>query len=152
MSWLMSGSAWVCPVGVSPPVPSPSLVQYLSTGAARSAASAPRPTAATYTAKVRARSAAHRGAWATPHARSSLSVVWPGSTYMNVAAWSTATGKLNAKERGVCGFPDGPDSRYGNVRRLEGRSVYAVEIEPAYVDVSVTRWEEFTGKKAVRQK
>ena len=34
----------------------------------------------------------------------------------------------------------------------EGRSVYAVEIEPAYFDVSVTRWEEFTGKKAVRQK
>ena len=34
----------------------------------------------------------------------------------------------------------------------EGRSVYAVEIEPVYVDVAVTRWEEFTGKKAVRQK
>ena len=53
---------------------------------ARSAASAPLPTAATCTAKVRARSAAHRGAWATHHARSSLSVVWPGSTYTNVAA------------------------------------------------------------------
>ena len=34
----------------------------------------------------------------------------------------------------------------------EGRSVYAIEIEPVYVDVAVTRWEEFTGKKAVRQK
>ena len=34
----------------------------------------------------------------------------------------------------------------------EGRSVYAVEIEPAYVDVAVTRWEDFTGKKAVRNK
>ena len=32
----------------------------------------------------------------------------------------------------------------------EGRSVYAVEIEPAYVDVSVIRWEEFTGQKAQR--
>ena len=30
----------------------------------------------------------------------------------------------------------------------EGRSVYAIEIEPAYVDVTVTRWEDFTGRKA----
>ena len=30
----------------------------------------------------------------------------------------------------------------------EGRSVYAVEIEPVYVDVAVTRWEGFTGQKA----
>ena len=34
----------------------------------------------------------------------------------------------------------------------EGRSVYAIEIEPAYIDVSVKRWEEFTGQKAQRQK
>ena len=34
----------------------------------------------------------------------------------------------------------------------EGRSVYAIEIEPAYVDVSVKRWEDFTGQKAQRQK
>ena len=32
----------------------------------------------------------------------------------------------------------------------EGRSVYAIEIEPAYVDVSVKRWELFTGRKAQR--
>ena len=30
----------------------------------------------------------------------------------------------------------------------EGRTVYAIEIEPAYVDVTVQRWEEFTGRKA----
>ena len=30
----------------------------------------------------------------------------------------------------------------------EGRTVYALEIEPAYVDVTVKRWEEFTGQKA----
>ena len=30
----------------------------------------------------------------------------------------------------------------------EGRIVYAIEIEPAYVDVTVKRWEDFTGKKA----
>ena len=34
----------------------------------------------------------------------------------------------------------------------EGRSVYAIENEPAYIDVSVKRWEEFTGQKAQRQK
>ena len=30
----------------------------------------------------------------------------------------------------------------------EGRRVFALEIEPAYVDVTVTRWEDFTGQKA----
>ena len=30
----------------------------------------------------------------------------------------------------------------------EGRTVFAIEIEPAYVDVTVTRWEDFTGRKA----
>ena len=32
----------------------------------------------------------------------------------------------------------------------EGRIVYAMEIEPAYVDVTVKRWEDFTGQKAKR--
>ena len=32
----------------------------------------------------------------------------------------------------------------------EGRSVYAIEIDPGYVDVTVTRWEDFTGRKATR--
>ena len=32
----------------------------------------------------------------------------------------------------------------------EGRSVYAIEIDPRYVDVTVKRWEDFTGKKAQR--
>ena len=32
----------------------------------------------------------------------------------------------------------------------EGRIVYAIEIEPAYGDVTVTRWEDFTGRKAKR--
>ena len=34
----------------------------------------------------------------------------------------------------------------------EGRSVYAIEIDTAYVDVTVKRWEDFTGQKAQRQK
>ena len=33
---------------------------------------------------------------------------------------------------------------------LWGRRVFALEIEPAYVDVSVTRWEDLTGRKAKR--
>ena len=32
----------------------------------------------------------------------------------------------------------------------EGRRVFAIEIEPAYVDVTVKRWEDFTGLKAKR--
>ena len=32
----------------------------------------------------------------------------------------------------------------------EGRVVYAIEIEPAYVDVTVKRWEDFTGQKAIK--
>ena len=34
----------------------------------------------------------------------------------------------------------------------EGRRVFALKIEPAYVDVSVTRWEDFTGQKATRKR
>ena len=29
------------------------------------------------------------------------------------------------------------------------RRCYAMEIEPRYVDVTIRRWEDFTGKKAV---
>lgn len=31
---------------------------------------------------------------------------------------------------------------------MTGRSVHAIELNPAYVDVAVKRWQEFTGKKA----
>jgi DNA modification methylase len=31
---------------------------------------------------------------------------------------------------------------------MTGRSVYAMELNPAYVDVAVTRWQSFTGKTA----
>jgi DNA modification methylase len=30
-----------------------------------------------------------------------------------------------------------------------GRHCYAIELNPAYVDVAVTRWQNFTGKDAV---
>ena len=33
---------------------------------------------------------------------------------------------------------------------LEERHVFALEIEPAYVDVTVKRWEDFTGQKAIQ--
>jgi DNA modification methylase len=32
---------------------------------------------------------------------------------------------------------------------MTGRHVHAVELSPAYVDVAITRWQDFTGKKAV---
>ncbi len=34
----------------------------------------------------------------------------------------------------------------------QGRRCYAMEIEPAYVDVCVRRWEQYTGEKAEREK
>jgi DNA modification methylase len=34
---------------------------------------------------------------------------------------------------------------------MMGRACYAIEIDPAYVDVAVTRWENFTGQKAERR-
>jgi DNA modification methylase len=32
---------------------------------------------------------------------------------------------------------------------MTGRACYAIELNPAYVDVAVKRWQEFTGQKAV---
>lgn len=34
---------------------------------------------------------------------------------------------------------------------MTGRAVFALEMNPAYVDLGVRRWQEFTGKKAVRE-
>jgi DNA modification methylase len=31
---------------------------------------------------------------------------------------------------------------------MEGRACHAIELSPAYVDVALRRWEEFTGKLA----
>ena len=31
---------------------------------------------------------------------------------------------------------------------MTGRAIYAMELNPAYVDVAVKRWEDFTGKTA----
>jgi len=31
---------------------------------------------------------------------------------------------------------------------MTGRHCYAIELNPAYVDIAVKRWENFTGKKA----
>jgi DNA modification methylase len=33
---------------------------------------------------------------------------------------------------------------------MTGRAVHAIELNPAYVDVAVKRWEDFTGQEAVR--
>lgn len=32
---------------------------------------------------------------------------------------------------------------------MTGRCVYAMELNPPYVDVAIKRWQEFTGQKAV---
>jgi hypothetical protein len=31
---------------------------------------------------------------------------------------------------------------------MTGRSVHAIELNPAYVDVAIKRWQDFTGKPA----
>jgi hypothetical protein len=31
---------------------------------------------------------------------------------------------------------------------LTGRHIHAIELSPAYVDVAIKRWQDFTGKKA----
>jgi DNA modification methylase len=31
---------------------------------------------------------------------------------------------------------------------MTGRHIHACELNPAYVDVAVTRWQDFTGKEA----
>ena len=32
-----------------------------------------------------------------------------------------------------------------------GRICYAIELNPAYVDVAIKRWQDFTGKSATRE-
>ncbi len=34
---------------------------------------------------------------------------------------------------------------------MEARHIYAMEISPAYVDVAVKRWQEFTGSEATME-
>lgn len=34
---------------------------------------------------------------------------------------------------------------------MTGRHIYAIELNPAYVDVAVKRWQDFTGKEAVHE-
>jgi DNA modification methylase len=31
---------------------------------------------------------------------------------------------------------------------MTGRHIYAIELNPAYVDVAITRWQDFTGQTA----
>ena len=35
---------------------------------------------------------------------------------------------------------------------MTGRTCHAIELNPAYIDVAVKRWEQFTGQKATREK
>ena len=67
------------------------------------------------------------------------------------------TGRMHA-----AGHPQPPGRRLRSVRRVryddhrgrarEAQCCYAMEIEPAYVDVTVQRWEDFTGRKATKAK
>lgn len=34
---------------------------------------------------------------------------------------------------------------------MTGRSIHAIELDPAYVDVAVKRWQDFTGQAAIHE-
>jgi DNA modification methylase len=34
---------------------------------------------------------------------------------------------------------------------MTGRAIHAIELNPAYVDVSILRWQAFTGKQATHE-
>jgi DNA modification methylase len=34
---------------------------------------------------------------------------------------------------------------------MTGRCIYAMELSPAYVDMAIERWQNFTGEQAVRE-
>lgn len=57
----------------------------------------------------------------------------------------------HTRKGGVCYEPfSGSGSQIIAAERL-GRRCFALEIERRYADVAVTRWEQFTGRKATRQ-
>jgi hypothetical protein len=37
------------------------------------------------------------------------------------------------------------------VDEMTGRSVHAIELNPAYVDVDIERWQSFTGQEAIHE-
>ena len=58
--------------------------------------------------------------------------------------------RQHTKGQDICYEPfSGSGSQIIAAEQL-GRRCYAMEIEPVYVDVAVTRWEQFTGRKAHR--
>lgn len=62
--------------------------------------------------------------------------------------WPRRCIAIHARERGIVHEPlCGSGTTIIAAEQL-GRKCYAIEIEPRYVDVSVRRWQNFTGKKA----
>jgi DNA modification methylase len=56
--------------------------------------------------------------------------------------------ELHTRPGGLCYEPfSGSGSQLIAAEQL-GRRVYAIELEPRFVDVAIARWERLTGKKA----
>lgn len=55
----------------------------------------------------------------------------------------------HSKIHGACFEPFSGTGTTIIAAEMTGRHCYAIEINPAYVDIAVKRWENFTGKKAV---
>jgi DNA modification methylase len=54
-----------------------------------------------------------------------------------------------SNEGGVVFEPFAGSFTTGIAAEMTGRKCYAIELAPAYVDVAVTRWQNFTGKTAI---
>ena len=69
--------------------------------------------------------------------------------------WITITGNDAAPFSGkVYSMDVEPFSGSGTTimaAEITGRCCYAMELNPAYVDVAIARWENFTGQKAMRE-
>ena len=60
--------------------------------------------------------------------------------------------RLNTKPGDVCYEPFAGSGSQIIAGEMERRKVFALEIEPVFVDVTVKRWEDFTGQKAQRKR
>ena len=110
--------------------------------------------------------------WSSAYAKLVQDVVLPGHTVFSVDDARTAaerllsSGPIRIKEPLAAGgaghtiattfdeveaFPEAfPDAAF-IAGEMSGRMCYGVELDPAYVDVVVQRWQRFTGRDAVHQ-
>lgn len=104
--------------------------------------------------------AVRKGATAKWSGDNSQSTVWDIALDKNAEGGHSTQKPVECMERPIRNHGDKTDAVYdpflGSGTTLiaaqrQGRRGYFIEIDPHYVDVAVARWENFTGKKAVKQ-